>query len=429
LWDGWSWWCSGSGGGSSQGCGAGKITVMCGTLNGRTYLATDTAWGTGTFCGGGYSIPASPAFPAQGGSTGWQCTDAMGSQAWCVAYRALPVVYTCTGTPPQDALRCSGDDTGLTANTAWQQVTSCTDATKCEYMMPSYSCTGGNPPQGAMWCAGDDTGLTANTAWQQVASCTDATKCEYIMPSYSCTGGNPPQGAIWCTDDNAGLTADTAWQQVTSCTDVRKCEYTMPSCGPDNGVLVNNRPTDPGLCSADSTSSEVTFDARGNWHWTCTHTSVESGSLAVNCEAPSCLTTMPVDLQPYVYFNSDGNPNNAVATVTCPNVCCAIDSSNGAITVCNSDPAAGLIPVFPGSRSYPAECWFDNDHNRTNDSNEPKISYHPGRTISTMCTARSCRSQGECQALPQAANTAQACKSTCNSDADCSKGRMIETRP
>jgi hypothetical protein len=137
--------------------------------------------------------------------------------------------YRCTGdNPPQGATWCPNDTTGLTANTPWRQVASCTNTRKCEYTMPTYRCTGDNPPQGATWCPNDTTGLTANTPWRQVASCTNTRKCEYTMPTYRCTGDNPPQGATWCPNDTTGLTANTPWRQVASCTNTRKCEYTMP---------------------------------------------------------------------------------------------------------------------------------------------------------------------------------------------------------
>jgi hypothetical protein len=224
-----------------------------------------------------------------------------------------------------------------------------------------------------------------------------------------------------------GLGSGTA----ASCSASRACPQAQ--CGTSSGVSINTMPSTNLCISPSFLTGNVAFDTNGYWQWDCKMTvwgPATGCNLTTHCQAPSCLVNMPIDLQPYVYFGSDGTPNDAIATVTCPNVCCIINGGNGAVTVCNGDATPGMIPVFPGSHSYPAECWFDNDHDRTNDDiGEPKVSYNPGRTISTMCTAHSCNSQGTCQATPQAANTADSCLSTCNSDADCTRGRMIETRP
>ncbi|HUZ93200.1 MAG TPA: hypothetical protein VNG29_04360, partial [Candidatus Paceibacterota bacterium] len=61
----------------------------CGTANGHTYASTDTGWGLYTFCSAGTVNPSSPAFPAQGGSTSWQCAGSGGgTTASCLASRA-----------------------------------------------------------------------------------------------------------------------------------------------------------------------------------------------------------------------------------------------------------------------------------------------------------------------------------------------------
>ncbi|MFA5986907.1 MAG: hypothetical protein WC819_06195 [Parcubacteria group bacterium] len=290
-------------------------------------------------------------------------------------------------------------------------------------------------------CKGSDNSTTAEDAscsapFRIDGVCSSAATGTYTISETAyrgalCSSGTPTETPIFPTYGQTvtwgcnGIGTGTS-TSPTACSATR--ERPASSCGPDNNVFSNTIPTDPGLCGTDSTPSTVTFDTAGNWHWTCTHTSPAAIPQSVDCQAPSCLATMPIDLQPYVYFGTDGTPNNAIATVTCPNVCCIIDSSNGAITVCNG--TTGEIPVFPGSHSYPAECWFDDDHDRTNDGiDEPKVSYNPGRTISTMCTARSCNSQGTCQSTPEVTNSADSCTSTCNSDADCTTGRMIETRP
>ena len=133
------------------------------------------------------------------------------------------ITYTCTGAVPTNAQLCSGDDAGLTANTALTVVTSCT-ASKCEYTCAAgysksgnscvtYACTG-TAPANANLCSGDDTGLTSNVASTLVTSCT-ASKCEYTCAAgYSKSGNSCVQPESNCADgqDND---ADT----LTDCRD------------------------------------------------------------------------------------------------------------------------------------------------------------------------------------------------------------------
>ncbi len=105
------------------------------------------------------------------------------TQYTCVPDCPIPPV--CTGTPPANADLCTGDDAGLSVDTAVSLVgetsASCT-AAKCEY----YCSTGyvvpqckGTDPSNATKCDGDDHGLDWPTAKTSVSSCTAGTKCEY----------------------------------------------------------------------------------------------------------------------------------------------------------------------------------------------------------------------------------------------------------
>ncbi|MFA5360309.1 MAG: hypothetical protein WC349_05170 [Patescibacteria group bacterium] len=55
----------------------------------------------------------------------------------CVAGVCVPVTYVCTGVDPENSTICTGDDTGLTEDTAKTLVGSCTDPVKCEYICDS----------------------------------------------------------------------------------------------------------------------------------------------------------------------------------------------------------------------------------------------------------------------------------------------------
>lgn len=207
------------------------------------------------------------------------------------------------------------------------------------------------------------------------------------------------------------------------------------SCGSAQNIETNIAPV-MGLCGESAqldTNAEISLGGDGMWRWNCV-SAVDGGNCpsSAQCQAPSCLAGTPFELQPYVYFKEDGTPNNATMTVTCPGVCCSInDASEVDVTICNGAP--GQIAIAPGTNTYPAACWIDdrdgdgNPDDGLNDDGETVV--HRTGTVSTMCTARSCNSQGTCQATPTPANSAELCASSCNSDADCSKGRMIETRP
>ncbi len=105
--------------------------------------------------------------------------------------------YQCTETVPSDSVLCLDDDKGLSQNTARTLVQSCTMQTKCEYacnqgyhfengacvpVQPQYQCTG-TPPSYAQLCSGDNTGLSQNTAVKAVSQCSDPMKCEYQCDS------------------------------------------------------------------------------------------------------------------------------------------------------------------------------------------------------------------------------------------------------
>jgi hypothetical protein len=195
--------------------------------------------------------------------------------------------YGCTGTVPSNASMCSGDDAGLTANTTRSLVSSCTGATKCEYICNSgytksgnsctsnsgtFNCTGDAPANASM-CSGDDTGLAANTNKTLVSSCTNSSKCEYIcnsgytksgdtcqsnsMNTFNCTG-SVPSNASMCSGDDTSLLSNTERMLVFNCTNNRKCEYVCSegyekSSNECNIVSANsgsNSPLDPGIPKA-----------------------------------------------------------------------------------------------------------------------------------------------------------------------------------
>ncbi len=203
-----------------------------------------------------------------------------------------------------------------------------------------------------------------------------------------------------------------------------------PTCGDWEENNSDDKPVNGSpytLCGTNCTDTTSPYMiANGDWNWICTYDVTKPASPRdIDCETESCLSGLPINLQRYVYFDSDGKANNAVISVHCPNVCCEIDGQLIDIGeeqknfICTGEE--GELKVNNGSNLFDAKCWRKDDENI-------KVPYD-NLPVNTMCTARECNTQGTCQATPQAGDSPDACTSTCNSNADCSRGRIIETRP
>jgi hypothetical protein len=214
--------------------------------------------------------------------------------------------------------------------------------------------------------------------------------------------------------------------EPTACSARRVCPTF--ACGASANEVVKDTKPDSALCSPANALINppgVTFGTDGRWNWDCKY--ADAGQCeGAKCSAPSCIANTPPTLQPYVYFDGNGEPSPATMTVTCPRICCDVAGAKGSVTVCNGTP--GQIPVYPGARVYNMSCWYDDNGDGKKDDNDTSTVNKTG-SVSTMCAARSCNNQGQCQATPQVANSPSDCASSCSSDADCTTGRMIETRP
>lgn len=167
-----------------------------------TLTATATTAGSVTFTFSGLSAAVS-AFPS-----GARTTTST-PLTITIASAAAPATFSCTGAAPStDASLCTGDNTGLTADTSITLVSACT-ATKCEYRCDfgvnsdgtacltevqapiTFPCTGTIPDHASL-CTGDNTGLTASTSITTVNTCTNNdVKCEYQCdPGFSRNSAN-----------------------------------------------------------------------------------------------------------------------------------------------------------------------------------------------------------------------------------------------
>lgn len=207
------------------------------------------------------------------------------------------------------------------------------------------------------------------------------------------------------------------------CSARRNCPEAQ--CGPAHSQTQTDTKPTTNLCATtpNHTASNVTLNTTtGAWNWSCALTNAYGTCTAsTNCSAPSCLANNPLTVQTHVYWPTTGNPQASVR-VNCQNVCCTFGDTpvNGTVNekVCHGDTDKYIEITHAGS--YPAQCYYTTD---------PDTKVTVNNTVQTMCVARSCNSQGTCQATPTPSASRDACTSTCSSDADCSTGRMIETRP
>jgi|GEM_PF-5582101 len=191
-------------------------------------------------------------------------------------------VYSCTGSISSNSNLCSGDSSGLTADTTRTLQSSCTSNRKCEYTCRSgyhksgsscvrdavnYSCTGSIPSNSNL-CSGDSSGLTADTTRTLQSSCTSNRKCEYtcrsgyhksgtqcvensaVVPEvFNCLNyGDPIVHATICPGADLNIASPTVERTVDSCNDWQKCTY-LCDLGYVPNVFGNNCIANPSACS------------------------------------------------------------------------------------------------------------------------------------------------------------------------------------
>jgi hypothetical protein len=100
-----------------------------------------------------------------------------GGQSSCNGSINVSGGFHCTGNPlPQGATQCSRDTTGLSSNTPWPQVNTCTNTRKCEYTIPPAN----NGPQ----CGTCTTLYLSATSWNNCSFCAPG-KIVGTPPSFS----------------------------------------------------------------------------------------------------------------------------------------------------------------------------------------------------------------------------------------------------
>lgn len=211
--------------------------------------------------------------------------------------------YSCTGTTPSNSQICSGDDQSLTANVAKTLVDSCGSA-KCEYtcatgyyksgsscVAQTYTCT--NMPAHSSVCTGDDAGLTSNTASTLVDTCGSA-KCEFTCSAgYSKSGSEcvaiqscTDAGGYCCPSGNTCSSPKTNTQGCsgTCCDSASFCAAPSQTCAQLSGTI----------CTTDQICSGGAFT---------TSTDSAKCCLSGTCQVQVKETTCPLECEFYESCN------------------------------------------------------------------------------------------------------------------------------
>jgi hypothetical protein len=329
----------------------------------------------------------------------------------------------CTGTVPTTAIKCPNTENDLIQDFEWRRAEndSCSTTNKCEYY---YKVDGGCNTDTTKEYAVGDTEFAGTFCSSGTPSPSTVAFPEYGEEvSWDCIG----TGGGTSTNDN-------------SC----KASRAKPNseCGSSNNLNeeINNKDDLTSECADDNAvypAGEILL-SDGFWKWNCVHNyyiDVDKASENLKqCKARSCLAGELLSYPSTVQLKQDPNEQIVDVSIFCeesnpPKICCDIDATDASTNqkpthVCTGDPKEIIIP---SAGSYDARCYFDDsdcEDNSNCDESVDKI-----MTISTICTQRNCTSQGSCQSTPKVASNLDQCITQCNSNADCTSGRMIETKP
>ncbi|MBF0171461.1 MAG: SUMF1/EgtB/PvdO family nonheme iron enzyme, partial [Nitrospinae bacterium] len=180
-----NWSCLGRHGGAAVACSASRdaptpVNGLCGTADGQVYLYTDTTYGADTFCDAGTVDPSSPAFPAIGGGSAWDCLGVNGgSDDACSATRGAdtdpPVTTVALAEVSKSSTTWSGSATIDEAGTGY-----CTAVTNGSPAPTAAEVKADN--DGNVAGTGGSIAMTANTtATCQVTGLTAATDYDFYF--------------------------------------------------------------------------------------------------------------------------------------------------------------------------------------------------------------------------------------------------------
>ncbi len=196
-------------------------------------------------------------------------------------------------------------------------------------------------------------------------------------------------------------------------------------CGPANDTTSTNKPTS-GLCDVGNASS---VSGSTVWQWTC-GTQDGAGVCTTQAQCSAECIDISINSPEFVYLQKNGTTIEARITVQgrshTNGVSCTLNGQNVTFSGTNDTSDPVTVPVSGAQTTLTAVCEIT-DPCGGNAGNTR--TYTKSQKVQSVCTQRTCSTQGTCQTTPQPASTPDDCTSSCNSDADCSSGRMIETLP
>ncbi len=278
---------------------------------------------------------------------------------------------------------------------------------------------------------------TCGTATNHVFTYPDTTWGTYSLCKPESAISNPNPVKPLTLDSNNPVEVSTTWTCSTANgTNGNTCSATLKpptvDCGSANNKTEINTPPTSNLCSTNASETKSPYmNSAGRWEWSCKY---DGGGLNLtkdSCSAPSCLAGDPLKYQSYLYLKQNSNNQTVKVSAVCNGnkMCCDIEatdagSGDSKTHICTGEGSKEII--IPNSGTYPAKCYID-DNGCEATGSCPTVNKE--LKITTMCLQKECNAQGSCQATPVAATDLSQCSSTCNSNADCSNGRIIETRP
>ncbi len=251
------------------------------------------------------------------------------------------------------------------------------------------------------------------------------------------------------TDATSNSVATTTWDCKTinggTTNHACKAQLTAPTvtCGSSsNSSELNTKPTG-GLCTSSGgavkvSSPGVKLDSDGNWVWGCEHS--KFSNIKVNaCKRPTCIANNPINATSPIMLSEEEMKSQI--TLNCPGpggdkLCCKVtnDKNKATVTVCSGK--SGEIKIEPGQNDLKGICWFvgnngggNGNGSYCNGTGAQCITIKNAITVYTACLQSQCTASGTCTKTPKLAELVSQCESSCNSNADCTSGRMIETKP
>jgi cysteine-rich repeat protein len=260
---------------------------------------------------------------------------------------------------------------------------------------------------------GSQNGVACNAVYDGTCQYCD-NSCQFQTVTGPYCGDGVPNGTEQCDDGNTDET-DGCFNNCT-----RPCE-----CGEDTDTFQDGQPND--TCAFGDT--QWISNTTTQWQWNCVSNSSCSQS-AGPCSA-RCYE-VDLDVPVNVYLQEDGSEVEARVKISgidnMSNVDCSIEGQSVTFFPPGSDTSTPATITITGPRDISATCTMNVYCGTGSGGDSDSITVT--KSVNTLCAERSCNAQGTCQSTPRSGVTSvNDCTSTCTSDADCSSGRMIETRP